>query len=207
MNQFEELSPNDAVEPFLLKRREPYDFMLRLGIIGMSLVFVAITLLYLNRVNEQVWTSFRLPKAFWLSTILLILSSLTIQKAYQCLQTQLFKQYRFYLYFTFLLASGFILVQILGWQQLMTQNIFLQNNLAGAFIYVLTGLHIAHLLGGIILLLKTLSEAQQNKNYVDAFVYSVNPPNQLKIKLIVRYWHFVDILWIYLFLFFLYFHS
>jgi cytochrome c oxidase subunit 3 len=85
-------------------------------------------------------------------------------------------------------------------------DVRLHNNTAGAFLYVITGVHLLHILGGLFLLVITLVNAVRRTTYVDAFVYSVNPPNQLKLKLVTVYWHFVDALWVYLFLFFLYHH-
>ena len=83
----------------------------------------------------------------------------------------------------------------------------MHNNIAGAFLYTLSGLHILHILGGIIYLGVTFSHALKRVTYVDSFVYSVNPPTQLKLQMVSIYWHFIDILWIYLFVFLLYHHG
>jgi cytochrome c oxidase subunit 3 len=87
---------------------------------------------------------------------------------------------------------------------MLLAGITMSNNTGGMFIYVLSGLHILHTLGGLIALASANKDAFQRMEYVDSYVYSVNPPNQLKIKLISIYWHFLDILWIVLFLFLLY---
>jgi cytochrome c oxidase subunit 3 len=80
----------------------------------------------------------------------------------------------------------------------------MSSSVSAAFVYVISGVHLAHILGGILLLIIVFVEALRNFKYVDSFVYSVNPPNQLKLTLVSIYWHFVDVLWVILFLFLLY---
>ena len=98
----------------------------------------------------------------------------------------------------------FIVLQGFGWRKMLLSDITMSNNTGGMFIYILSGLHIVHTLAGLIALASANKDAFQRMAYVDAYVYSVNPPNQLKIKLITIYWHFIDALWVLLFLFLLY---
>jgi cytochrome c oxidase subunit 3 len=105
---------------------------------------------------------------------------------------------------TLIAGLFFIVLQGFGWKTLLSSGITMRNNTGGMFIYILSGLHIFHTLGGLIALASANTDAFQRMEYVDSYVYSVNPPNQLKIKLISIYWHFIDILWIAIFLFLLY---
>jgi cytochrome c oxidase subunit 3 len=86
----------------------------------------------------------------------------------------------------------------------LEQGSGMENNPSAGFVYVLTGLHIVHIIGGLVFMAVLLFKSYKNKSYVDSFIYSVNPPNQLRLKLMTTYWHFVDALWLYLFLFLLY---
>jgi cytochrome c oxidase subunit 3 len=197
---------NITQETGLLKRREPLNFMLGLAFIGTSILFGIIILIYISRRNVNDWQVFSLPHIFWISTLVIALSSYTLHQAYQALKIDDFVKYRYMLGSTLVLGIAFCLMQISGWVSMMSTNINFKN-IAGAFLYLISGLHLLHIVGGLIFIMILFKEALKYKKYIDAFVYSVNPPNQLKIKLIVRYWHFVDILWIGLFLFLAYQHS
>jgi cytochrome c oxidase subunit III len=196
---------NKMVENALLKRREPYTFMLWLSLIGIAILFLMLTIIFIyQRVNSSLGgVRFDLPLSFWVSTIVILASSLTLFYAQKAFQQEFFKQYRYLVGLTLDLGILFIILQLLGWRELMRQDVWLQNNRTGAFLYVISGLHMAHIVGGLVFLLIIFVEAVRNHRYIDAFVYSVNPPNQLRLKLITIYWHFVDVLWVYLFLFFL----
>lgn len=194
----------DEKERGLFKRREPFQFMLWLAIVGMSLVFVALLFFYAFGKNKLTPTEIALPKIFWLSSVFIILSSFTIHQAQKVFYLDNFRLYTRWLVSTFILGLMFIISQLLGWQDLYQQKIFLNGHPSGSYLYVISGLHIVHLLGGILYLGLISWEAIRHISYVDSFIYSVNPPNQLRLKLLVIYWHFVDILWIFIFLFFLY---
>ena len=190
-------------ESFLLRRREPFEFMLWLIIFGISLMFFAFTIIYFMRGAEGA-EKFQFPRVFWFSTVVIGLSSYTINRAAKNMQDELFRWYRIYLGATLLLGGLFVILQFMGWSNMLQQGISLQNNFTGAFIYLISGLHILHLAGGLLFLLLVFIDALRHYSYIDSFVYSVNPPNQLRFRLIEIYWHFVDILWLYLFLFLLY---
>lgn len=191
----------------LNKRREPYQFMLLLGIFGSVLFFLLLTLVYLSRKSSSDWMNFRLPGVFWLSTLLILLSSFSLHQAHLAFRREQFFLYRIQLGMTLTLGFTFIPMQFLGWSQLIETGITLGRSTAGAFVYLLSGLHMMHILGGLIFLTVLFTESLRRTSYVDSFVYSVNPPNQLKLKLATMYWHFVDILWIGIFLFLWYQHS
>lgn len=197
--------PEVKEEKSILRRREPYNFMLGLGIFGMSLMFFILTMLYLQRQARPDWVHFEMPSAFWVSTALILASSFTLHAANLSLRQEAFAFYRLWISLTLGLGLAFIGMQLWGWALLQAQGITLQKSISGAFLFVISGLHIAHLLGGIWFLAVAWVEAFRYRKYVDSFIYSVNPPNQLRIRLITKYWHFVDALWLYLFCFFTYF--
>ncbi|MFN3852641.1 MAG: heme-copper oxidase subunit III [Spirosomataceae bacterium] len=189
----------------LSKRREPFEFMLYLAMIGSGILFLGVMFfLIAKEIMNNAQVSVVIPRFFWFSTWAILLSSATLYWANKAFQVERFRSYRLNLIVTFLLGIAFIVLQFLGWGELLNKNIRMNNDTGGQFIYILSGLHIFHTIGGLIALSIVNRDAIKNLNYVDTFVYSVNPPNQLKIKLISIYWHFIDILWILLFFFLLY---
>ncbi len=191
----------------LTKRREPYKFMMGVAIVGMALLFLSLSFLYIIRKSGSNWNNFALPNIFWVSTCIIIASSGTLQVAMQAFKKEQFLAYRWLIGATLSLGAAFIVTQILGWKQIFDSGFSINKSVASAFLYTLSGLHILHIAGGLIYLAVTLSGALKRPSYVDSFVYSVNPPTQLRLKLVSIYWHFVDALWIYLFLFLLYHHN
>lgn len=188
----------------LTKRREPFAFMLYLAMISSGLLFFFLLIVFITKEARNQDIPVKIPGVFWFSTLVIIASSLTLQGANKAFKEERFRTYRLNISLTLLTGILFIVLQGFGWRKLLNAGITMSNNTGGMFIYVLSGLHILHTLGGIIALISANKDAFQRMEYIDSYVYSVNPPNQLKIKLISIYWHFVDVLWVILFLFLLY---
>jgi cytochrome c oxidase subunit 3 len=191
---------------WLTKRREPFRFMLVLGLGGSVLIFGFLLLIYLARKGATGWEDVALPRIFWLSTAAMLNSSYTLHSANVAFRHERFLNYRIMMGATLALGLLFVVLQVLGWAEMLRGGVRLGPNVAGAFIYVISGLHVFHILIGLIFLIIVFRDALRNKRYLDAFVYSVNPPNQLKLSLVTFYWHFVDALWLVLFAFLLYHH-
>lgn len=188
----------------LTKRREPLSFMLYLGIIGSSLLFCFIIIVFATKEFKNQEITFKIPGVFWASTFIILTSSSTLHWANKAFREERFRSYRLNISLTLILGITFMLLQAWGWRQMILQGITMSNNTAGMFIYVLSGLHLVHALGGIIALAIANNDAFKRMEYVESYVYSVNPPNQLKLRLISIYWHFIDALWLLLFIFLLY---
>jgi cytochrome c oxidase subunit III len=189
------------------KRREPFRFMVWLGIAGSVMVFTVLLGAYIVRKTGPGWIDAPLPTVFLLSTVVILLSSLTLHNANSAFVHERFAAYRTNIGTTLVLGILFILLQGWGWRQMIQAGVRLEGNPAGGFVYIISGLHILHILVGLIFLTIAFLEAVRRRQYVESFVYSVNPPNQLKLRLITLYWHFVDVLWLGLFLFLLAHHG
>jgi cytochrome c oxidase subunit III len=192
------------MENIFTKRREPFAFMLYLGIFGSALLFFFIFLIFLKKetVNQEI--PLFIPKVFWISTFAILVSSVILYYAKVFLENQNFVMYRILLSTCFCLGLGFLALQFLGWKSLFDRGMSIDKHTGASFLYILSALHIVHTLGGLVALGLTLSKAFRSTSYVDSFVYSVNPPNLLNLKLVSMYWHFLDVLWVIIFIFLLY---
>lgn len=178
--------------------------MLYLAMVGSALLFLFLIFVFITKESRNQDIPIKIPGMFWASTFVILASSATLYWANKAFRQERFRSYRLNISLTLIAGIFFIILQGLGWRKMLLAGITMSNNTGGMFIYILSGLHIAHTLGGLIALAFANRDAFQRMEYVDAYVYSVNPPNQLKIKLITLYWHFIDILWIALFMFLLY---
>jgi cytochrome c oxidase subunit 3 len=166
--------------------------------ISIVMLFIGFTSGYIVRQAEGNWLEFDLPDAFYLSTAVIILSSLTIHKSLQAARKNQFDAVKRFLAITLMLGLAFAFLQFEGWKQMTAMGVFFtgeNSNAAGSFVYVITLVHLLHLLGGLISLLVMYLRAKKECYTSD---------NSLGLELGVIFWHFLDGLWIYLFLFFLF---
>lgn len=161
----------------------------------MIMMFAGLTSAYIVKGSLPGWSTVEVPKVFYISTVVLLISSLTIQVANKAFKERKMQQYRRMVLITTLLGVTFIAMQIYGFNQLMESGVIIRGGSgAGQFLYIIFGLHGIHVLGGVIALIVMFARAfsSKNRNY-----------NPVSIEIAGTYWHFVDLLWIYLFVFFL----
>lgn len=176
---------------------EPAVFGLWLGIGSIAMMFAAFTSAYIVRQGQGNWLEFRLPEWFFISTLIILLSSLTIHLAYKHFLNGNTRQYKQLYLITFILGLGFVVTQYLGWTAMHQGGVELTGNPSGSFVYVISGVHALHVLGGL---------AALAVGVLQLFVlpHVVSRKRKTRFKMMVQYWHFVDILWIYLVLFFMF---
>jgi cytochrome c oxidase subunit III len=175
------------------KSFHPLKFAMWLGMASIIMLFAALTSAYIVRKGQGDWLVFRLPTIFWLNTIIIMLSSVTMYQATIAFKKYKQNSYRLWLLTTFLLGTAFLIGQYIGWLQLDRGGIHLNGNPSGSFVYVISGVHAVHILGGVIILFISL---------LRAFFMKFNPNRLVNVQIMGMYWHFVDVLWIYLFVFF-----
>jgi cytochrome c oxidase subunit 3 len=172
----------------------PHKFTLWVGIGSILMMFAGLTSAYIVKRNQANWVTFELPVAFWYSTVAIVLSSVTLYLASKAFRERAMNNYRKLMAVTLALGVLFLLLQVIGFKQLWSNGLTLTANVSFSFLYIIVGLHGAHVIGGVIALivmsLKAFSTKTRN--------YSIVP-----VDLISTYWHFVDILWIYLLIFLL----
>ncbi len=182
-------------------------FALWVAIASMIMMFAALTSAYIVKKAGGNWADFRLPDIFALNTLIVLLSSGTMHLAYLSFKRNHFRTFRISLGVTLGLGLAFIIGQYQGWQSLANIGVHLDGNPSGSFLYVISGVHGLHIAGGLIALLITfvLSLIKSYKP-IDELMLETNPDKNTKIQMLATYWHFVDILWVYLFLFFYFNH-
>lgn len=158
------------------------------------MMFAGLTSAYVVKRDQPGWTTFPIPRAFWYSTAVILISSLTIQLSLKAFKDREVSRYRSMLTVTAVLGILFVVLQYIGFKQIWETGITLHGSGGGQFLYIIAGLHAVHVLGGIVALVIIVGKAfaTRTRNY-----------NSIPVELISTYWHFVDLLWIYLFIFFM----
>jgi cytochrome c oxidase subunit III len=172
----------------------PKRFLLWMFMVSIIMIFAALTSAYIVRQAEGNWLVYELPSILWYSTTILILSSITAQLAYRSAKHDNLGAVKALLGLTVVLGVGFLISQVYTWGALIENNVYFVGNPGGSFLYVIMGVHGFHLISGLVYLLIML---------VRAFQYKVHSKNLLHLGLSVSYWHFLDGLWLYLFVFLL----
>ncbi|MFN5334009.1 MAG: heme-copper oxidase subunit III [Bacteroidota bacterium] len=172
----------------------PHKFTLWVAMGSITMMFAGFTSAYIVKSNMAGWEPVQMPNIFYLSTFLILLSSGTIYLAKRKFQEREMAKYRVLVTITAALGLLFMVTQYLGFSELWAQKITFSESVAGSFFYVISGVHALHVLGGVIALLIIFARAFSTKSRF----YSANP-----IEVASIYWHFVDVLWLYLFVFFI----
>jgi cytochrome c oxidase subunit 3 len=182
---------NNNQDPYAIN---PTKFVLWLIIVASVMLFAAYTSAYIVRRGEGNWVIFELPTIFGITSAIIALSSVTMQWALLSAKKDQLSNLKIATYLTLFLGLSFIVGQWLGWQQLVSQGIHFVGNPSESFVYVISGLHLAHMLGGILFLVVLIYKISQS---------SINSSNYLIVNLCATFWHFLGAMWIYLYLFLL----
>lgn len=170
----------------------PHKFALWIGIGSILMMFAGLTSAYIVKRNQANWASFDIPNYFWVSTVAILLSSVTIYLAGKAFKERLMKKYRVLIAATLALGIIFIFFQVLGFVNLWESGNSLQASVSYSFLYVIVGFHAVHVLGGMVILIVMA---------LKAYKANTRSYNSVPVELTATYWHFVDLLWIYLLIF------
>ncbi|HEY8399970.1 MAG TPA: cytochrome c oxidase subunit 3 [Cytophagaceae bacterium] len=175
----------------------PKKFALWLFLVTVVMIFAALTSAYIVRKGDGNWLNVEIPSIFWVNTLFIVTSSVTMHLAYLSAKKNNFGNLKLYIIITSILGISFLVGQFIGWGKLVDMGVFFggkESNPAGSFVYVFTGLHGFHLISGVFVLLVVL---------VKSFRLEVHSKNMTLIEMCATYWHFLDGLWVYLFIFLL----
>lgn len=164
-------------------------------IAAIMMMFASLVAAYIMLWSADSWRPVAIPSLLWLSTGLIITSSLTFERARRSLKRGDDDVYSRWLLLTLLLGLGFLTSQLFAWRQLVKQGIYMTTNPHSSFFYLLTGAHGLHLLGGILALNFLLLRTRYRRS--DA---SAEAKRQAAASAVSIYWHFMDGLWVFLFL-------
>ncbi|PQJ77643.1 cytochrome oxidase subunit III [Polaribacter glomeratus] len=170
--------------------------MLWISMISMVMFFAGLTSAYVISMKRDDWVSFDLPQSFYISTILIVVSSITLFLSQRFLKQNKRQLSLSLLVVTFLLGIGFIWQQYVGFNQLKSIGLFFtgpESTVSTSFIIGITFMHVLHLFAGVVVLLVVI---------YNHFKYKYKSDDMLGFELGAIFWHFVDLLWIYLFFFF-----
>ena len=170
--------------------------MLWVSMISMVMFFAGLTSAYVISMKRDDWVSFDLPQAFYVSTFLIVVSSVSLFFSQNFLKNNKRQLSLLFVVITLLLGIGFVWQQYVGFNQLKSIGLFFtgpESTVSTSFIIGITFLHVLHLLAGVLVLLVVI---------YNHFKYKYKSDNMLGFELGAIFWHFVDILWIYLFFFF-----
>lgn len=185
---------NQALSTKPVNKIHPHKFILWVAIGSIIMMFAGLTSAYIVKGSLPGWSTVKMPVVFYYSTAIMLISSVTIQSALKAFKERNMKTYRRLTTVTIVFGVAFILMQILGFSQLYNSGVLLEGSGAGVFLYIIFGLHAIHVFGGIVALLIM---------FIKAFSRKVRNYSAVPVEVAATYWHFVDILWIYLFVFFL----
>lgn len=179
------------------KKIHPQMFALYIAMASIAMMFAGLTSAYIVRKAQPNWRIFELPGVFWISTIVILASSLSIVLALRSFKARKIIQARWLMLLTLGLGITFGLLQYFGFYQLyhLPQPVRVEGNPSESFLFIIWGLHLLHIVGGIVALIIVL---------LRSFRKNIKEYNSTGLAIVANYWHFVDVLWIYLFLFFMF---
>jgi cytochrome c oxidase subunit 3 len=175
----------------------PTKFSLWLLCLGILMLFAGLTSAYIVRRGDGNWFDFALPIEFLYSTILVLLSSVTMIYAFRSAKNDNLQGVNIGLFATILLGIGFIISQYMGWSAMEQNDLHFVDpkngdKVSASFLIAIAAVHLLHIVAGILFLITVLIKALQSK---------VHKKNILSIDMCNTYWHFVGLLWVYLYLF------
>ena len=190
------ISEKDLEKELIIGRKKSAKPMLWVSMISMVMFFAGLTSAYVISMRRDDWVTFELPDAFYISTVLIILSSITISISQKLIKKEKRELSIAFLLITFALGIAFVWQQYAGFEDLRSAGLFFTgptSTVSTSFIIGITLMHALHVFAGIIVLLVVIYNHFNHKYTLD---------DLLGFELGAIFWHFVDVLWIYLFFFF-----
>lgn len=179
-------------------------FTMLLAIVSVSMTFAGLTSYYVIYKAKESWSYFEMPAIFWVSTLLIVVSSMSMHMAHLANKKNKKGTLRLGLSITFGLGIAFCIAQYLGWQALVYKGVFLSGSGNGnSIFYVITGGHAVHVICGLLFFVPALIRSFtlfNNKN-IDTYKNRASDKLRIRTDLLSVYWHFMGFLWLYLFIF------
>jgi cytochrome c oxidase subunit 3 len=176
-------------------RANRYRIGMWVALASIAMLFTALSSAYIVRAGSSTdWVAIVMPRVLLLSTALILISSVTMEVSRRYLKASSFSGYARWLLVTMLLGLAFLASQLVAWKQLARQGVYLSSNPHSSFFYLLTATHAVHLAGGLLALIFLWVRSRFTTEV------NVSSRRQGAADAVGIYWHFMDALWIYLFL-------
>lgn len=178
------------------KRLHPHKFTMWVALASIVMMFAGLTSAYIVKKANAQWLEFTLPTVFWYSTLVILLSSLTVHLSVKSFRAREMARYRTLITITAALGILFVVLQYMGLKEIEANGIPLfgiDSNPSASFVGIIGGLHGLHVIGGVVALVAM---------FLRAYIGSRKVYSSTGLEITATYWHFVDGLWIYLFIFF-----
>ncbi|MDP4579086.1 MAG: cytochrome c oxidase subunit 3 [Saprospiraceae bacterium] len=182
----------------------PKNIILFLTLAGLTMLFLSLSFAYVYTRTLSKLPPLQLPWLFYVNTFVLLASSYTLWQSKKAYLEDRTDRYQQTLYITITLSFLFLVLQGIAWYSLFNQNIMIQTDNSAGYLYVISGLHFFHVVAGLPFLIYFSFQAKKYMiEPVSVLVYFSDPHKRLNLRLISIYWHFLDILWVYLMVFFI----
>lgn len=187
-----------------MERMHPIRVLLFLSMIGIGVLFFILVVAFARTGGFQN-ENFELPKFFSISTLILLFSSYAISKVPRIYRKDKLNRMTRYLGITLGLGILFIVAQLVGWNEITRSGVYFTGKTSGTYLYLISALHILHLLGGLIFLsflfFKTAHVAADG---VRSLIFIRDPYRSLQLSMLRSYWNFLSFLWVGLYIVFLF---
>lgn len=200
MSEHTEDKPYNEYQNFAF---HPHNILLTLLLFSLSILFLSLSGAFIYTRIQNGLPAVKLPLLFALNTLILVASSWSMLQAKKAYLGDNTERYQLMLVVTIVLSLLFMVAQFQAWVQLFQHQIYIDSDPSAGYLYIISGLHFAHVIGGLPFLILFLWRAYKDmREPVSVLVYFSDPEKRLRLRLLTIYWHFLDILWIYLVLFF-----
>jgi cytochrome c oxidase subunit III len=176
------------------KKIHPHKFAMWVALASIVMMFAGLTSAFIVKSSQAGWQDIETPALFLYSTLVIVISSVTVQMAVRAHKQREMPRYRVLITVTAILGSLFVAMQFFGFKTLWADGVTFRTSISGSFIFVILGLHALHVVGGVIALIVM---------FLKAFSRKVRTYSSVGVEVAATYWHFVDLLWIYLVIFFI----
>ena len=176
------------------KTLHPLKFVMYIACASIVMIFAGLSSAYIVKRAQANWLSYDIPQIFYYSTAVIIFSSFTLIMTRRFFLRREMLRYKRWLFISALLGVTFVVLQYIGFRDFWNSGFTLTRNVAFSFLYVIVGVHAVHVLGGAIAMVVM---------YIQSFRRSRKNYDAVYIDIMNTYWHFVDLLWIYLLVFFI----
>lgn len=176
--------------------------LLFLGALGSFLIFTFLLIAFSVLHKHADGQVFELPKSFLLSTITIVVASFMAFRAEQALKKESSKELIKFIGFTIVASAFFLALQSYSWIEMYNRGLFFDGHPSSSFMYVLTGLHMLHLLTGFAFLIYSYSSiGSKTTDHVDELVFFTNPYEKTRLEVLFLYWHYMAGIWLLIFLY------